>query len=130
MLKVHRALGPGLLESTYQASLAYELRGFAHLLGALPVFAVNPPLRSSNEVGSARFPRATELMITANEGGSNSSRNRLWKNSLPRRLERLHPTTTLKPKLVKVIFSPCITRLSARNRFNSWHSSSPSTTVP
>jgi GxxExxY protein len=26
MLKVHRALGPGLLESTYQACLAYELR--------------------------------------------------------------------------------------------------------
>jgi GxxExxY protein len=26
MLKVHRALGPGLLESTYQACLAHELR--------------------------------------------------------------------------------------------------------
>ena len=26
MLKVHRALGPGLLESTYQACLVYELR--------------------------------------------------------------------------------------------------------
>ena len=26
MLKVHRALGPGLLESTYQACLAYERR--------------------------------------------------------------------------------------------------------
>ena len=26
MLTVHRALGPGLLESTYQACLAYELR--------------------------------------------------------------------------------------------------------
>ena len=26
MLKVHRALGPGLLEKTYQACLAYELR--------------------------------------------------------------------------------------------------------
>lgn len=25
-VKVHRALGPGLLESTYQACLAYELR--------------------------------------------------------------------------------------------------------
>jgi GxxExxY protein len=25
-IKVHRALGPGLLESTYQACLAYELR--------------------------------------------------------------------------------------------------------
>jgi GxxExxY protein len=26
MVKVHRALGPGLLESTYQACLAHELR--------------------------------------------------------------------------------------------------------
>lgn len=35
-----------------------------------------------SEMGSARFPHATELMITADGGGSNSSRNRLWKKSL------------------------------------------------
>jgi len=35
-----------------------------------------------NEMGSARFPRANELLITADGGGSNSSRNRLWKKSL------------------------------------------------
>jgi len=35
-----------------------------------------------NEMGSARFPRATELLITADGGGSNASRNRLWKKSL------------------------------------------------
>jgi Rhodopirellula transposase DDE domain len=35
-----------------------------------------------NEMGSTRFPRATELLITADGGGSNSSRNRLWKKSL------------------------------------------------
>jgi transposase len=35
-----------------------------------------------NEMGSARFPRARKLMITADGGGSNSSRNRLWKVSL------------------------------------------------
>lgn len=34
------------------------------------------------EMGSARFPRAQELLITADGGGSNSSRNRLWKKSL------------------------------------------------
>jgi hypothetical protein len=34
------------------------------------------------EMGSARYPRATELMITADGGGSNSSRNRLWKVAL------------------------------------------------
>jgi hypothetical protein len=35
-----------------------------------------------HEMGSARYPRATELMITADGGGSNSSRNRLWKVAL------------------------------------------------
>jgi hypothetical protein len=34
------------------------------------------------EMGCVRFPRATELMITADGGGSNSSRNRLWKVAL------------------------------------------------
>jgi hypothetical protein len=34
------------------------------------------------EMGSERYPRATELMITADGGGSNSSRNRLWKVAL------------------------------------------------
>ena len=35
-----------------------------------------------NEMGSSRFSRARKLMITADGGGSNSSRNRLWKVSL------------------------------------------------
>ena len=35
-----------------------------------------------NEMGSVRFPHATKLLITADGGGSNSSRNRLWKKSL------------------------------------------------
>jgi hypothetical protein len=34
------------------------------------------------ELGARRYPRATELMITADGGGSNSSRNRLWKVAL------------------------------------------------
>jgi hypothetical protein len=34
------------------------------------------------ELGARRFPRATKLMITADGGGSNSSRNRLWKVAL------------------------------------------------
>jgi hypothetical protein len=45
-------------------------------------FACASILRWWNEMGSARFPCATELMITADGGGSNSSRNRLWKKSL------------------------------------------------
>jgi Rhodopirellula transposase DDE domain len=35
-----------------------------------------------HEMGSLRFPRATTLLITADGGGSNASRNRLWKKSL------------------------------------------------
>lgn len=42
-----------------------------------------------NEMGSARFPRASELLITADGGGSNSSRNRLWKKSLQDLAEEL-----------------------------------------
>ena len=39
-MKVHTVLGPGLLESTYEVCLAYELRSRGHLVGtqcALPV---------------------------------------------------------------------------------------------
>jgi len=45
-------------------------------------FAVASIRRWWNEMGSTRFPRARKLMITADGGGSNSSRNRLWKVSL------------------------------------------------
>lgn len=34
------------------------------------------------EMGEARFPKARKLMITADGGGSNSSRSRLWKVAL------------------------------------------------
>lgn len=34
------------------------------------------------EMGARRFPKATKLMSTADGGGSNSSRNRLWKVAL------------------------------------------------
>ena len=42
-------------------------------------FAAASIRRWWQEMGSQRFPQATELMITADGGGSNSSRNRLWK---------------------------------------------------
>lgn len=45
-------------------------------------FAVASIRRWWREIGKDRFPGATELMITADGGGSNSSRNRLWKKSL------------------------------------------------
>jgi hypothetical protein len=45
-------------------------------------FAIASIRRWWNEMGAARFPRARKLMITADGGGSNSSRNRLWKVAL------------------------------------------------
>jgi len=45
-------------------------------------FAVNSIRRWWNEMGQERFPRARELLITADGGGSNSHRSRLWKVSL------------------------------------------------
>jgi hypothetical protein len=45
-------------------------------------FAVASIRRWWTEMGAARFPRARKLMITADGGGSNSSRNRLWKLAL------------------------------------------------
>ena len=45
-------------------------------------FAVNRIERWWNEVGAARFPGVTKLMITADCGGSNGNRTRLWKKQL------------------------------------------------
>ena len=45
-------------------------------------FAVNSIRRWWNEMGQQRFPRAREMLITADGGGSNSHRSRLWKVSL------------------------------------------------
>jgi hypothetical protein len=45
-------------------------------------FAVASIRRWWQEMGARRFPRANELMITADGGGSNSYRNRLWKVAL------------------------------------------------
>jgi hypothetical protein len=45
-------------------------------------FAAASIRRWWEEMGCERFPRATELLITADGGGSNSSRSRLWKVAL------------------------------------------------
>jgi hypothetical protein len=44
------------------------------------------------EMGAARFPRANRLLITADSGGSNSCRSRLWKVAL----QELADTTGLR----------------------------------
>lgn len=45
-------------------------------------FAINSIRRWWQRMGHRRFPRATELLITADGGGSNSPRSRLWRLSL------------------------------------------------
>jgi Rhodopirellula transposase DDE domain len=45
-------------------------------------FAAASIRRWWTEMGSERFPGGSKLLITADGGGSNSSRNRLWKKSL------------------------------------------------
>jgi hypothetical protein len=47
-------------------------------------FAVNTILSWWEHLGQARYPQATSLTITADCGGSNSSRTRLWKLELQR----------------------------------------------
>lgn len=45
-------------------------------------FAVNSIKKWWSKMGKRRYPKAKELMITADSGGSNGSRTRLWKVSL------------------------------------------------
>jgi hypothetical protein len=45
-------------------------------------FAAHSIRRWWEDMGAKRFPHASELMITADGGGSNGSRNRLWKVAL------------------------------------------------
>lgn len=47
-------------------------------------FAVNAIGRWWQTMGAERYPQATTLMVTADAGGSNSYRNRLWKAELAR----------------------------------------------
>jgi Rhodopirellula transposase DDE domain len=52
-------------------------------------FAANSIRCWYEDMGSKRFPRARELMITADGGGSNSYRSRLWKVALQGLADRL-----------------------------------------
>jgi len=52
-------------------------------------FAVQTIRRWWTEIGSTRYPEATRLVITADGGGSNGSRLRLWKCELQRLADEL-----------------------------------------
>jgi len=77
-------------------------------------FAAASVRRWWQEMGAARFPGSTKLLITADGGGSNGSRNRLWKvalqelaNALDQRLEICHfpPGTSKWNKIEHRLFS-------------------------
>ena len=53
------------------------------------VFAVNSIRAWWAHLGRARYPHATALTITADGGGSNSSRTRLWKLELQKLADEL-----------------------------------------
>jgi len=55
-------------------------------------FAANSIRRWWTQMGQRRFPRASELLITADGGGSNSHRSRLWKVSLQTLADKLDLT--------------------------------------
>jgi hypothetical protein len=52
-------------------------------------FAANSIRRWWKRMGDRRFPRAQDLLITADAGGSNGSRSRLWKVCLQRLADEL-----------------------------------------
>jgi transposase len=52
-------------------------------------FAAHGIRRWWTQMGRRRFPRATELLVTADGGGGNSHRSRLWKTSLQKLADEL-----------------------------------------
>jgi hypothetical protein len=54
-----------------------------------PVFAVTSIEAWWTQVGSKRYPKAREIFITADAGGSNSYRSHLWKHQLQRVADKL-----------------------------------------
>jgi hypothetical protein len=59
------------------------------------MFAVESLRRWWQEHGSKLYPHATGILITADGGGSNGVRNRLWKRELQRLVNEIHIPITL-----------------------------------
>lgn len=57
-------------------------------------FAIDTILQWWKQMGKHAYPDATQLLITADGGGSNSSRSRLWKTGLQRLANRTGLTIT------------------------------------
>jgi hypothetical protein len=59
-------------------------------------FAVESIRRWWHSMGSPAYPHAMRLLITADGGGSNGARARLWKHPKGTRLQRLADETDLQ----------------------------------
>src|SRR6202007_1695603 len=77
-------------------------------------FAVNSIRQWWRNLGRARYPEATRLLITADGGGSNGSRGRLWKHELQKlanqhgldiAVSHLPPGTSKWNKIEHLLFS-------------------------
>jgi len=60
-----------------------------------PAFAVESIARWWRSMGKQTYPSATELLITADAGGSNSARSRAWKVELQRFADRSRLTVSV-----------------------------------
>lgn len=73
--------------SAFMLPVEFVLRGV--LDHDTPVFAVTSIETWWKRMGSKRYPDATELFITADAGGSDGARSRMWKLELQRLADRL-----------------------------------------
>ena len=91
-VRVHDFLDP-----TLGKAIPYGVYDVTHNEGWVSVgidhdtarFAAEALRRWWRKMGSKRYPRAKELLITADGGGSNGSRSRLWKVALQELADRL-----------------------------------------
>lgn len=66
-----------------EANRGFVLLGTSH---DTPEFAVDALAQWWRREGRQRYPEASELLILADSGGSNSARSRLWKHALQQKL--------------------------------------------
>jgi hypothetical protein len=101
---VDRKLGKAIPYGVYYlgADEGWVSVGITHDTAEIAVAAIR---RWWEVLGSQRYPEARHLMITADGGGSNSSRGRLWRTSLQALADELdlriwvchYPPGTFKP---------------------------------
>jgi DDE family transposase len=91
---------PSLSEGKATPYGAYDLQhneGFVNvgMTHDTSEFAVNSILQWWNCMGKIRYPNAKKLLICADGGGSNGSRNRSWKYYLQKLADKLSMTVTI-----------------------------------